>query len=283
MARTGQYVCAPLATLLLCASYGAGQSASDTTLGSKAEDEKALSEAETVGRAKGGFTGEMPFRIHRLSESEEQEIDGQVVQVHLKPVEQAVGDLGPLVVSLRDVSQGLEMPMGFFKVYETPGYMESAKKPGEQPERRFMRADGALAALYDRSSYIPTKKGLIPDIPESTIWVIGGVPLTTLPGHGMLLPVDPLNPSALPQRNVSFPTATTGRASRDQVGFGVAPDSMWRAQPEDKVNSEEIEEVHAPPCRFLEDPEYRKTQLETLLKHMRRGVSRQIPLDDRSS
>lgn len=270
MARTGQYVCAPLATLLLCASYGAGQSASETTLGSKADDEKAMSEVDTIKRAKGGFTGEMPFRIHRLPKSKQQETNAQVVQVQLKPVEQAVGDLGPLVVSLRDVQQGLEMPMGFFKVYETPGYIESAGKPGEQPERRFMRADGGLAALYDRSSYIPTKKGLIPDIPESTIWVIGGVPLATLPGHGMLLPVDPLNPTALPQRNVSLPPAPSGRASRDKVGYGVAPDSMWRAQAEDKVNSEQAEEVQSSPCRFLEDREYRKTQLNTLLEHMRR-------------
>ena len=224
-----------------------------------------------MDQTKGGFTGEMPFRLHDLPKPSKHGVDNQVVQVQLKAVEQAVGDMGPLEKSLRNVSQGIELPMGFLKVYETPGYQRNPTNSNDQPARRFMRADGGLVALYDRSNYIPTKWGLMPDIPESTIWVIGGVPMATLPGHGTLLPVDPLNPGAVPERHgASAPPPPPARVDGARVGFGNVPESVWIAVSKNKVGPVQAINETSSRMPFLEDRAYRKARLLMLLESLPR-------------
>lgn len=269
MTRAIQCLCALLLPLILTASLKAGQSQSPATSGDKdkKKEKSGSDEADKAEKIKGGFTGEMPFRISQVFTTDtKHEQSAQVLQVNLKPVDQTVGDVGPLEMSLRNISQGIEMPMGFFKVYETPVSPENMKSSTGIPERRFMRANGGLVALYNRSQYTPTEEGIIPEIPDSTVWVIGGVPLAHEPGHGMLLPFDPLNPSALPEQAFTQQLAPSGRVSGNQVGFGSAPDSMWRAESQEETTSKLTKEENALPCRFLEDRTYRKERLEVLIK-----------------
>ena len=258
------FVCTPL-----LAAIAVGQSQSSKPEEEKDEASQAKTRVTKVVQEKGGFTGALPVRKGDAPTMARQAPTANVVQVQLKAVEQTVGDLGPLEHPLRDVEQGIELPMGFYKVYKVPGYDEQSNAPELQPERRFMRASGGLAALYDRSNYIPTEHGLLPDVPESTIWVIGGVPLSQLPGHGMLLPVDPLNPDQLPQRH-SVPPPPQSMVDGEQVGFGNAPESMWIAQSKHKLQRSDVRDdagVEGESLRmpFLKDQAYRRERLQILI------------------
>ena len=96
-----------LCASLLVATVSLGQS---EPVGPTGEDGE--KEPPKVDQTKGGFTGEMPFRLHDLPKPSKHGVDNQVVQVQLKAVEQAVGDMGPLEKSLRNVSQGLNCQWG---------------------------------------------------------------------------------------------------------------------------------------------------------------------------
>ena len=273
----------PLASLAVVAVtplvvvMGVGQPQSSNPDGAGDDAPEKARRITRVVREKGGYTGELPVRKGGPApQGDDGVVQDKVVQVQLQAVEQAVGDLGPLEHPLRDVEQGIELPMGFFKVYQVPGYDRNATSLDGQPERRFMRASGGLAALYNRSNYIPTKRGLLPDVPESTIWVIGGVPLSSLPGHGMLLPVDPLDPDKVPEpRDAAQPPLPEARADGDHVGFGNAPESMWIAHWKHKaLETVEVEEdgpaEASPTIRFLEDQAYRRARLQRLLESHQR-------------
>jgi len=135
----------------------------------------------------------------------------QVLSLDLKPVEQGIADRGPLDGGMRWINLGLQLPSGYRQCFERPG-------------GGFMRADGGLVATFQQSIYMQNKDGLTPDIPASTTFVIGGVPLAGEVGHGRLLPVDPLDPSRGPLPAEVF-------APR------VAPDEAWvvRATPGDRL------------------------------------------------
>lgn len=80
----------------------------------------------------------------------------------LKAVEENVGDLGPLSRSLRTLGADLRQPSNFDRVYRAPGKHD-----------RFMRINGGLYAVFERSLYAPSKSGLMPLIPGGTVFYIG--------------------------------------------------------------------------------------------------------------
>lgn len=83
-------------------------------------------------------------------------------QQELKSVEANVGDLGPLSRSLRSLGADLRQPTNFDRVYRVPGQ-----------DDRFMRINGGLYAVFERSLYAPTRDGLVPLIPGGTVFYIG--------------------------------------------------------------------------------------------------------------
>lgn len=83
-------------------------------------------------------------------------------QYELKSVEANVGDLGPLSRSLRSLGADLRQPTNFDRVYRVPGQ-----------DDRFMRINGGLYAVYERSLYASTKNGPVPLIPGGTVFYIG--------------------------------------------------------------------------------------------------------------
>ena len=246
--------------------------------------QKEVSKEELPGFSKGGFTGKLPERITTEKPAASKPVPRsvasgpsspkpQVYSVELSTVDQSIADLGPLTGSLRQMSQGMEFPSGFRKVYQVPDSIDPASNPnlGLPPaERRFMRGDGGLVAMFDRSVYIPTEDGLLPDIPASTIWVIGGIPLATEPGHGMLLPVDPLNPGQLPSAPSRLVPEPPSRVPGAQAGYVTRSEVFWRAE---RNGNDQIEQAQSPSTkniRFLDDPEYRKQRLRKLLNARRR-------------
>lgn len=82
-----------------------------------------------------------------------------------QPVEQTVGDVSPLSVSLRRLEVGLRQPVGFDQVYRVTG---------EDGEDRFMRRHGGLRAVFPRSLYSTNRSQQSEAlIPPNTVFQIG--------------------------------------------------------------------------------------------------------------
>ena len=228
---------------------------------------------------RGGYTGALPKKIPsagntKAAPSADRAVPRTATPLGLEVVDQAVSDRGPLDVSLRQRESGLGLPTGFRTVYRLPGE-ESGFGVGDRTSERLMRADGGIAAVFDQSIYLQTEQGILPDVPASTTWVIGGIPLASEPGHGMLLPVDPLNIGRLPQfrRNISPPAPN--RVAGERAGFRVGT----RISSEDRLDSSGRTEKKLPKgsgCRFLDDRTYRAARLQSLLDSTRRRLDEEL-------
>lgn len=75
------------------------------------------------------------------------------------PLDQGLEDVGPIGTSLRRTTRDLHAPRGFDEVFRTDDGL-------------LMRRDGALEAIFPRSSYIATPDGVAPAIPAGTIFRI---------------------------------------------------------------------------------------------------------------
>lgn len=173
----------------------------------------------------------------------------QVVSVDLRAIEPSISDRGPLDASLRWIPAGLRLPTGYDQVFRLDN-------------GGLMRADGGLVATFEQSIYQSTRSGIAPTIPASTLFVIGGVPLGTEPGHGRLLAVDPLDPGAIP--TVTPPASTPDAAYRSSAtpgdrlrrfGYGAGHRISDRASGD--VESTSVESG----SRFTTDAGYRARRL----------------------
>ena len=174
-----------------------------------ASDASDASDARTPRYLGPIFDSKVPSRPPRSVSRRYQ--PNQVLSLDLKPVEQGIADRGALDGRMRTIESGLQLPAGYRQCFERPG-------------GGFMRADGGLVATFPQSIYAQTENGLLPDIPASTTFVIGGVPLAAEIGHGRLLPVDPLDPGR-------------GPSAAEVFAPRVAPDEAWvvTARPGDRI------------------------------------------------
>lgn len=85
----------------------------------------------------------------------------------LKRLDQGYEDIDPLRTSLRLQPVDLRMPMDFDTVYSLPG---------RGATDRLVRMSGALAAVFPRSEYTPTERGVVVHVPASTVFYIGSLP-----------------------------------------------------------------------------------------------------------
>ena len=88
-----------------------------------------------------------------------------------RPVEQGVGDVGPLSESTRVLPRDLRKPRGFDRVYEI-----SRTTPLGTTEQTLIRIDGAVTAIFPRSVYTVGSAGWIAETPPGTIFHIGRLP-----------------------------------------------------------------------------------------------------------
>jgi hypothetical protein len=122
----------------------------------------------------------------------------------LRAVDQGRDDLGGLATSFRMEPLDLRLPTGFGRVYEVPG--EDSDAPGG----RLMRGNGALFAIFPRSTYRFDANGPRASVPPGTVFSIG------MPGPSAL----DLKPAATPAQGAvdarvpQIPFAADARATQ---------------------------------------------------------------------
>jgi hypothetical protein len=126
----------------------------------------------------------------------------------LRPVEPAVGDIGPLRISLRELRTDFRAPSAFDTVYRLPG-----AAPGHEPAGDLLfRRDGALTAAFPRSVYATTKGGTRAIVPPGTIYYIGE-------GSGPLRPAEapaaPPGPTRVADARADGPVSTQAATRTD--------------------------------------------------------------------
>jgi hypothetical protein len=198
----------------------------------------------------------------------------EVRRIDLHAVEQSISDQGPLDASLRWIPSGLRLPTAYDQVYRRDG-------------GGFWRANGGLVATFNQSIYVPTRGGLAVDIPASTVFVIGGVPMGAEPGHGRLLAADPLDPGSVP---VIHPvTMVPDERHRIQAipgdrlerfGFGPGHRIASEARPEAGEGLSAM--ASGGGSRFQRDEDYRAGRLDRMLNLWRRGRINPDPLISKS-
>jgi len=75
-------------------------------------------------------------------------------------VQQGVEDLGPLGESFEVPMSDLRVPTGFDRVYRAPG-------------GGLMRINGAIHAVFPRSEYVATPRGVTPIVPAGAVFYLG--------------------------------------------------------------------------------------------------------------
>ncbi len=99
-----------------------------------------------------------------------------------RPIEQGVGDAGPLSAPGRVVPVDLRKPLGFERVY-TLGRVDAFKD-----DEVFLRVSGGITAVFPRSVYEKTPEGTRPLIPPGTTFYIGELPEEFRPAEEKLPP-----------------------------------------------------------------------------------------------
>lgn len=90
-----------------------------------------------------------------------------------QPVDQGFADTNPLSASTRVLQRDLRAPSGFDRVYRLYG-----SGSGEM----YARASGGLTAVFPRSAYRSTSRGIVAEVPAGTVYYIGKLP-NTLSGY----------------------------------------------------------------------------------------------------
>jgi hypothetical protein len=86
----------------------------------------------------------------------------------LERVDPGVGDVDPLRASLRDLSVDLRASGDFSAPYRLQGDASA--------DDRFVRFGGGTTAVFPRSVYTSTRRGVVAEVPPGTVFYIGGVP-----------------------------------------------------------------------------------------------------------
>lgn len=93
-------------------------------------------------------------------------------------VQQGVEDIGPLGESFEIPMADLRVPTGFERVYRAPG-------------GGLMRVSGAIHAVFPRSEYVATQRGVIPVVPAGAVFYLGEPRVWALDEHGEPTPARP--------------------------------------------------------------------------------------------
>jgi hypothetical protein len=90
----------------------------------------------------------------------------------LERLDPSYGDVSPLGASLSEMNMQADMRQsgGFQYVYRVPGR-----------EDLLMRQSGGLYVIFPQSTYVPTRRGLVPTVPPGTMFSIGMPGPWTLP------------------------------------------------------------------------------------------------------
>ena len=113
-----------------------------------------------------------------------------------RPITPNVSDVGPLSTDLRMLERGLRTPRGFERVFEV--------RTGGG-DRVLFRRNGAVTAVFPRSVYEPSRRGLEAVVPPGTTFVIGD-PGAGLESMGLLPGLRPRADTGVPTSPLFIPT-----------------------------------------------------------------------------
>lgn len=181
----------------------------------------------------------------------------------LQVVDPGVGDLGPLGVSTRSLPVDLRSPSGFDRVYRVPGSTRGVGAFTTTPAgERLARVDGGITAVFDRSEYIQTKKGIRPVFPANTVFYIGDSPLLNLPDSG--------RPRDRSVNAVSYASDTLASSLAAAPPRSAALAADFRVHPGDEALYQESArplkaDEPAPAANVFTDEQFRRARIRTLL------------------
>lgn len=171
----------------------------------------------------------------------------------LEPVDQGVADLTDLSVSLRVVNPMLREPSGFSRLYQVRGMADA-----------YVRANGALYAVFPRSAYALSQSGQVPVVPAGTVFAIGAASLDDyLDQRGNVPdPDDASGDAGASSAAAAFPSARIDGRIR-----GGAPRPISDPVPDrdDRASS------GGGLPRIVDDPDYRLDRLRELLRRAAAG------------
>lgn len=175
-------------------------------------------------------------------------------------LDQGVSDIGPLGTSLRQIDPGLHQPGSFERVERVPGH-----------DDLLMRVAGGLYAVFPQSQYAATAEGLLPVVPNNTIFYIGKPDFLT---HDVsprsldeLMGIrDRVNGSALHTKMARddaahHPHMNTGEISGRNRSHG------------DARNGRDLEDDTLRPATIAEDTGYRRHRLMELMHRAGRAAA----------
>ena len=182
----------------------------------------------------------------------------------LQVVDPGVGDVGPLGISTRSLPIDLRNPSHFDRVYRVPGSSRGVNGLSSTPTgEKLARVDGGITAVFDRSEYVQTKKGIRPVFPANTIFYIGHSPLLDLP--------DAARPHERSVNAVSY--AINAQASTLDAALprnSAAQPADFRVHPGDELLSQEAArplkpDAPEPVANVFTDEQFRRTRIRSLL------------------
>lgn len=182
----------------------------------------------------------------------------------LQVVDPGVGDVGPLGISTRSLPVDLRSPSGFDRVYRVPGSSRGVGGFATTPVgERLARVDGGITAVFDRSEYVQTKKGIRPVFPANTVFYIGDSPLLNLPDAG--------RPHDRSINTVSY--AINAQASTLDIALpsiSAAQPADFRVRPGDGLLYQEAArtlrpDAPEPAANVFTDEQFRRSRIRSLL------------------
>ena len=141
-------------------------------------------------------------------------------QAQLRALDPHVGDMGPGTCSLREPRADLRQPCAFERVYALPGVNQS-----------LVRFDSGIAAVFARSEYTQTRRGVVATIPAGTVFYIGKLPdsltkIVPATAKSGLSAASPAVFSAAADRVPSGSSAATAQAKRVELRADKLPEAV---------------------------------------------------------
>ena len=159
----------------------------------------------------------------------------------LRLLDPTLGDVGPGSTSLREPRADLRQPAAFERVYALPGVHQS-----------LVRFDSGIAAVFARSEYTQTSRGLIATIPAGTVFYIGKLP------ESLSKLAAPTTRSGL---SAAAPAAFSAAAERAPSGSSAAASSAKKVD----LRADKLPEVQALPASIWGSEGERSRRLDQLL------------------
>ncbi len=180
----------------------------------------------------------------------------------LKPVEQTIEDIGPLGQSHRILPEDLRLPTGFERVYRVPGSADQFRFNANQghTDDMLMRINGALRAVFPRSVYIPTRRGLKTDVPPGTVFHIG----QPLAENGLRTNNNYQHLSPLGAETLLMPTGLSSKPVHRRIDTS-------RSEAQDSVGNEPQRQQQRAQSRvsIWTSETYRRHRVENLIKQVK--------------